>query len=171
MLPGLAELSEGMEESEGIAGSDEAEGMEGAEGAWSDGMEGMDMPPPMGLENWARAGMAEDWRIDVARQELAQDSPAQQEHRRLILPIIGAVKQRAAEHAIAEDAAGRDQRDGGEDDDDGVAQRQRALQRRHGPMCRSGVGAVIPIRKRTVHQAETSEASFSRLAAVAVFAP
>jgi hypothetical protein len=30
----------------------------------------------------ARAGMAEDWRIDVARQELAQDSPAQQEHRR-----------------------------------------------------------------------------------------
>ena len=66
MLPGLAELSEGMEESEGIAGSDEAEGMEGAEGAWSDGMEGMDMPPPMGLENWARAGMAASASITAA---------------------------------------------------------------------------------------------------------
>ena len=32
-------------------------------------------------------------------------------------------------------------------------------------------GAVILIRKRTMHHAETSVASFSRLAAVAVLAP
>ena len=35
----------------------------------------------------------------------------QQKHRRLVLPVIGAVEQRAAEHAVAEDGAGRDQRD------------------------------------------------------------
>ena len=38
-------------------------------------------------------------------------------------------------------------------------------------IARGGVGTVVLIRKRTMHHAETSEASFSRLAAVAVFAP
>ena len=95
----------------------------------------------------------------------------QQEHRRLVLPVIRAVEQGAAEHAVAQDGAGRDQRDAGEDDDDVVAKRQRTLERRHERIARGDRSGFVLIRKRTMHHAETSVASFSRLAEVAVLAP
>ena len=63
----------------------------------------------------------------------------QQKHRRLVLPVIGAVKQRAAEHAVAQDGAGRDQRERREDDDDVVAKGKRAFERRHERIARGGV--------------------------------
>ena len=95
----------------------------------------------------------------------------QQKYRGFVLPVIRAVKQGAAEHAVAEDGAGRDQRDRREHHDDVVAKGERTFQRRHERIARSGVGMVVLIRKRTMHHAETSVASFNRLAAVAVFAP
>ena len=50
----------------------------------------------------------------------------QQKHRRLVLPVIGAVEQGAAEHAVAEDARRpRSARRAANDHDDVVAQRQR----------------------------------------------
>ena len=58
----------------------------------------------------------------------------------------------------------------GEHDDDVVAEVKRALERRHERIARGGVGAFDLIRDRTMHHAETSVASFSRLAAVAVLA-
>ena len=64
----------------------------------------------------------------------------------------------------------RDQCDGGEDHDDVVAQRQRLAERRHERIARGGLGMVLLIRKRTMHHAETSLASLSRLADVAVLA-
>src|SRR4051794_22806313 len=94
----------------------------------------------------------------------------QQKHRRLVLPVIGAVEQGTAEYAVAQDDAGRDQRDRGKDDDDVVAEAKRAPEYRHGRIALGDVGTVILIRKRTMHHAETSLASFSNLAAVAVLA-
>jgi hypothetical protein len=70
-----------MEESEGIEGSEEAEGMDGAdsegmvgagkEGACTDGMEGADMLP-MGLENWARAGVFASASVRVAMARVTE---------------------------------------------------------------------------------------------------
>src|SRR5262249_60294476 len=94
----------------------------------------------------------------------------QKKHRRLVLPVIGAVEQGAAEYAIAEDHTCRDQRKRGEDHDDAVAQRQRPAERRHERIARGGVGMVFLIRNGTMHHAETSLASLSRLAEVAVLA-
>ena len=82
------------------------------------------------------------------------------------------MKQRAAEHAVAEDGAGRDQRDRGEDDDDAVEKGQRMFERRDERVaCDAASVRLFTIRKRTVHHAETSDASFNSLAAVAVLAP
>jgi hypothetical protein len=93
-----------------------------------------------------------------------------QKYRRFVLPVIGAVEQGAAEHAVTEDHTCRDQRERGEDHDDVVAQRQHLAERRHERIARGGLGAVLLIRKRTMHHAATSVASFSRLAEVAVLA-
>src|SRR5579863_3043332 len=95
----------------------------------------------------------------------------QKKHRRLVLPVIRAVEQGAPEHAIAEDGAGRDQRNGCQDDDDVVAPYEHALERRDEPIARRGVRATFLIRERTMHHAETSDPSLSNLAAVAVLAP
>src|SRR5258708_13636890 len=96
---------------------------------------------------------------------------AQKKTGRLVLPIIGAVEQRAAEHAVAQDGAGRDQRDGGKDDDDVIAESEHAFECRHQRVARSGVRTAGLIRKRTMHHAATSDASFRRLAAVAALSP
>ena len=76
------------------------------------------------------------------------------------------MEQGAAQHAVAEDGAGGDQRDRRQHDDDAVAERERTFQRRHERMARGGVGMVILIRKRTMHHAVTSDASFSSLAGI-----
>src|SRR5689334_15706449 len=100
-----------------------------------------------------------------------EGSSDEQEHGGLVLPVIGTVEQGAAEHAVAQDDARRDQRDGREDDDDVVAEGQGMTECRHERAARGGgVGTVILIRKRTMHHAETSLASFSKLAAVGVLA-
>ncbi len=52
-----------------------------------------------------------------------------------------------------------------------LQKRERAFERRDERIARRGARTVGLIRKRTMHHAETSDASFSRLAAVAVFAP
>src|SRR6185369_12241277 len=94
----------------------------------------------------------------------------EQKHRGLVLPVIGTVKQGAAEDAVTEDHTGRDQRECGKDHDDAVAQRQPLAERRHERIARDDLGMVWLIRKRTMHHAETSLASLSRLADVAVLA-
>src|SRR5437660_1782672 len=94
----------------------------------------------------------------------------EEKHRRLVLPVVGAVEKRTTEYAVAEDGARRDQRDCCEHHDDGVAEVERVAECRHERIARNGVGAVILIRKRTMHHAATSLASFSREAEVAVLA-
>ena len=51
-----------------------------------------------------------------------------------------------------------------------LQKRKPAFERRHERIARGGARTVILIRERTMHHAETSVASFSRLAAVAVLA-
>src|SRR4051794_41549019 len=78
----------------------------------------------------------------------------QEKYRRLVLPVIGAVEQGAAEHAVAQDYARRDQRDGGEEYDNVVAEGQSTTERRHEWIARGdGFGMVSLIRKRTMHHA------------------
>ena len=72
---------------------------------------------------------------------------------------------------MAEDDAGRDQCDGREDDDDVIAKTETTFERRHERIARGGVRTVILIPDWAMHHADTSDASFNRLAAVAVFAP
>src|ERR1700738_5095096 len=95
----------------------------------------------------------------------------QKKHRRLVLPIVGTVKQRAAQHAVAEDGAGRDQRNGRDDDDDVVTKGETTFERGRERIARCSIRTVMLISELTMHHAETSDASFNRLAAVAVFAP
>ena len=92
----------------------------------------------------------------------------QQKHRGFVLPVVRAVKQGAAEDAVAQDGAGRDQSDSRQNDNDPVAKGERAIERRHEHIVRGGGRSVSLIRKRTMHHAETSVASFSRLAAAAL---
>src|SRR5882757_281602 len=92
----------------------------------------------------------------------------QQEHGGLVLPVIGGVEQRAAEHAVAQDGAGRDQRDRCKHDDDAVEDGEAAIERRREACACGSVRLAVTIRKRTVDHAETSEASLSKFAAVAV---
>ncbi len=94
----------------------------------------------------------------------------QQKYRRLVLPVIGAVEHRAAEHAVAQDRAGGDQGNGSQEDNGIVAKRERLTDSRHEPIARGDAGQVFLIRKRTMHHAATSVASFSNVAEVAVLA-
>src|SRR5579871_4693814 len=95
----------------------------------------------------------------------------QKEDGSLVLPIVWRLKQRSSQDAIAEDRARRDQRKGGESENDAVAQSERIFERRNQRGAGRGGGRIGSIRKRTVHHAETSEASLSNLPAVAVLAP
>src|SRR5258705_3710016 len=94
-----------------------------------------------------------------------------QNRRRLVLPIVRVVEEGAGKDGVAEDEAARDQRDRREDDDDVVAKTESPFERRHERIARGGVRTVILILDWTMHHADTSDASFNRLAAVAVFAP
>src|SRR5580704_4790235 len=92
----------------------------------------------------------------------------QEKHRRFILPVIGGMKQRTPEHAIAQDSACRDQSERGEEDEDLVDQRKRTFEGGNDRIIRGRLREVFTIPQRTVHHAETSDASFKRVAAVAV---
>src|SRR3984885_10310732 len=100
-----------------------------------------------------------------------EGGPDQQKHSGFILPIIRTLKQRARKHAEAEHAARTDQRQRGENQNDSVAQSKRIFQCRDKPRAGRGNRRGGSIRKRTMHHAEMSDASFSNLAAVAVLAP
>jgi hypothetical protein len=95
----------------------------------------------------------------------------QQKHRSLVLPVIGGVEQRTAEDAVAQDRAGGDQRERRQHDDDAVAGAKRAFANPDQRVAGRGVRSVVALRKWTMHHAAMSDASFSRLAAVAVLAP
>src|SRR3954453_1784034 len=94
----------------------------------------------------------------------------QQKHRRLVLPIVGAVKQGSAEHAVAEDDAGGDQRQRSKNNDDAVANVKPPFARRQNHVAAGGgLRREVLILERKVDHAATSEATFNRLAAIAVF--
>jgi len=61
--------------------------------------------------------------------------------------------------------------EGRDEDNDVVAEGEAAFDRGHERIARGRIRKVALILKRTMHHAETSDASFSRVAAVAVLAP
>jgi len=80
------------------------------------------------------------------------------------------VKQGAGQYTVAENNAGRDQGEGRDEKTMRLfAERRGRVRPRPRAHCPRRIRKVALILKRTMHHAETSDASFSRVAAVAVF--